>query len=132
MVDLTDNNSTQLVNGEGVTSGMVVEQQQIVQQYPPLLDMDLEKDFMDDIAKIVHNANIWSVVSCKSFCQGLNIIPQPLCNCCTDICTKDNRPRSHACFIHYLFRLSSLEIPLFMSGSTFVPAGVSSCSLLSD
>ena len=51
---------------------MVVEQQQIIQQSPPLFDMDLERmhselfkgrylttqDFMDDIAKIVHNANI--------------------------------------------------------------------------
>ena len=44
-----------------------------------------------------------SVVSRNSFCQGLNIIPQPLCSCFADICTENNRPWSHPClFIAFL------------------------------
>lgn len=73
-IDLNSEQATHLVNGDAPPqpNGIVMEQQQIMQQLPPLFDMDLEKmqaelfkgryltpqDFLDDIAKIVHNADV--------------------------------------------------------------------------
>ena len=72
-MDLTNDQAPQLVNGENGPhpNGHVVEQQQL-QLSLTLYDMDLERmqselwkgryltpqDFMDDIGKIVHNANV--------------------------------------------------------------------------
>ena len=62
-----------MVNGD-VSNNVVLQQQAVVQQQPPLFDMDLEKmhtelykgryltpqDFLDDVGKMVHNADVRS------------------------------------------------------------------------
>ena len=75
VIDITDNHATQPAEGSsGPINGVVTEQQQIMQQLPPLYDMDLERmhaelfkgryltpqDFLDDVGKIVHNADVRS------------------------------------------------------------------------
>lgn len=75
MIDITGDHTTQPAEGSsGPINGVVTEQQQIMRQLPPLYDMDLERmhaelfkgrylipqDFLDDIGKIVHNANVRS------------------------------------------------------------------------
>ncbi|KAJ3509073.1 hypothetical protein NLJ89_g5414 [Agrocybe chaxingu] len=76
VIDITGDQPTQLVNGtQGVPmNGIVMEQQQIMRQLPPLFDMDLERmqaelfkgryltpqDFLDDVGKMVHNADVRS------------------------------------------------------------------------
>ena len=75
---MTDDQVTQPAaeGSSGPMNGVVMEQQQqqIMQQLPPLYDMDLERmhaelfkgryltpqDFLDDVGKIVHNANVRS------------------------------------------------------------------------
>ena len=74
-IDITDDHTTQPAEGSsGPTNGVITEQQQIMQQLPPLFDMDLERmhaelfkgryltpqDFLDDVGKIVHNADVRS------------------------------------------------------------------------
>ena len=75
VIDITDDHATQPVEGSsGPINGVVMEQQQIMQQLPPLYDMDLERmhaelfkgryltpqDFLDDVGKMVHNADVRS------------------------------------------------------------------------
>ena len=76
VIDITDDHATtQPAEGSsGPINGVVPEQQQIMQQLPPLYDMDLERmhaelfkgryltpqDFLDDIGKMVHNADVRS------------------------------------------------------------------------
>ena len=72
VVDLTATQPAE--NNNGPINGVITEQQQIMQQLPPLYDMDLERmhaelfkgryltpqDFLDDIGKMVHNADVRS------------------------------------------------------------------------
>ena len=77
VIDITlDHTSTQPAaeGSSGPINGVVMEQQQIMQQLPPLYDMDLERmhaelfkgryltpqDFLDDVGKMVHNADVRS------------------------------------------------------------------------
>ena len=76
VIDITDDHTaTQPAEGSSApVNGVVMEQQQIMQQLPPLYDMDLERmhaelfkgrylipqDFLDDIGKMVHNADVRS------------------------------------------------------------------------
>jgi len=75
VIDITDDHATQPAEGSsGPINGMIMEQQQIMQQLPPLFDMDLERmhaelfkgryltpqDFLEDVGKIVHNADVRS------------------------------------------------------------------------
>jgi len=69
-----DDPFTQPMAGDhgGPMNGVVMEQQQVMQQLPPLYDMDLERmqndlfkgryltpqDFLDDVEKILHNADV--------------------------------------------------------------------------
>jgi ATPase family AAA domain-containing protein 2 len=72
VIDITDHHATQPAEGSsGLTNGIIMEQQQTMQQLPPLYDMDLERmqadlfkgryltpqDFLDDVGKMVHNAD---------------------------------------------------------------------------
>ncbi|KAF8882024.1 hypothetical protein CPB84DRAFT_1686882 [Gymnopilus junonius] len=74
IIDITGEPSTQptAVDQGGPMNGIVMEQQQIMQQRPPLYDMDLERmqmdlfkgryltpqDFLDDVGKMLHNAEV--------------------------------------------------------------------------
>ena len=75
VINVTDDHATQSAEGSsGPTNAVIMEQQQILQQLPPLYDMDLERmhaelfkgryltpqDFLDDVGKIVHNADVRS------------------------------------------------------------------------
>jgi len=77
IVDITTGEQAMEIVTETQPNGIVAEQQQAqatIQQLPPLFDMDLERmhsdlfrgryltpqDFMDDIGKIVHNADVRS------------------------------------------------------------------------
>jgi len=76
IVDITNEHPMEIVT-DAQPNGIIAEQQQAqatIQQLPPLFDMDLERmhselfrgryltpqDFMDDIGKIVHNADVRS------------------------------------------------------------------------
>ncbi|KDR71037.1 hypothetical protein GALMADRAFT_75355 [Galerina marginata CBS 339.88] len=74
VIDITGEEPTQpMVGDQGVPmNGVVMQQQQIMQQMPPLYDMDLERmqmdlfkgryltpqDFLDDVGKMLHNADV--------------------------------------------------------------------------
>ena len=74
VIDITGEHPTQptVVDQDVSMNGIVMEQQQILQQAPPLFDVDLEKmqsdlfkgryltpqDFLDDVAKMLHNAEV--------------------------------------------------------------------------
>lgn len=75
VIDIAENHATQPAEGSsGPMNDVIMEQQQIMQQLPPLFDMDLERmhaelfkgryltpqDFLDDVGKIVHNADVRS------------------------------------------------------------------------
>lgn len=75
VIDLTTDQATQVVNGDhgAPMNGVLMVQQQAIQD-PALFDMDLERmhtelfkgryltpqDFLDDVGKMVHNANVRS------------------------------------------------------------------------
>ncbi|KAF8972102.1 hypothetical protein BDZ97DRAFT_1752715 [Flammula alnicola] len=74
VLEIGEDHATQPIAGDhgGPMNGVVVEQQQMMQQLPPLFDMDLERmqtdlfkgryltpqDFLDDVGKMVHNADV--------------------------------------------------------------------------
>lgn len=73
VIDITGDPATQPLGGDSdVTMNGVMQQQQILQQEPPLYDVDLDtmmnglykgryltpQEFLDDVGKMVHNANV--------------------------------------------------------------------------
>ncbi|KAF8164708.1 hypothetical protein B0H34DRAFT_779832 [Crassisporium funariophilum] len=73
IIDITGDPSTHPAEfGGAQMNGILMEQQQMMQQRPPLYDMDLERmqnelwkgryltpqDFLDDVGKMVHNADV--------------------------------------------------------------------------